>query len=58
MNDLARYRYQLDALVDKVRGREPRNWVTAEDSIKNMECLDMVYEKVHFSHYGRSCSAD
>ena len=49
LNSSSRYRYQLEAFVDKVKGREPRDWVTGEDSIKNMECLDMVYEKV--SHF-------
>lgn len=44
-----RYRYQLEAFVDKVKGRTPQTWVTAEDSIANMEAIEKVYEKVrHF----------
>ncbi|KAI0737096.1 NAD binding oxidoreductase [Daedaleopsis nitida] len=39
------YRYQLEAFVDKVRGREPVHWVTFESSIAQMETIDMVYEK-------------
>ncbi|OCF34183.1 hypothetical protein I317_01670 [Kwoniella heveanensis CBS 569] len=39
------YRYQLEAFVDKVRGREPKHWITAEDSIAQMETIDAIYEK-------------
>ena len=39
------YRYQLEAFVDKVRGREPVHWVSNEDSIDQMQTIDMVYEK-------------
>ncbi|KZW02292.1 NAD(P)-binding protein [Exidia glandulosa HHB12029] len=39
------YRYQLEAFVDKVRGREPVYWMTGEDSIKQMEAVEMVYRK-------------
>ncbi|KAJ3490933.1 hypothetical protein NLI96_g1063 [Meripilus lineatus] len=39
------YRYQLEAFVDRLKGRTPQTWVTAEDSIANMEAIEMVYEK-------------
>ncbi|KAA8898768.1 NAD binding oxidoreductase [Sphaerosporella brunnea] len=39
------YRYQLEAFVDKVRGREPVCWIEPEDSVMQMECIDSVYEK-------------
>jgi len=39
------YRYQLEAFVDKVRGREPKHWITKEDSIAQMETIDEIYEK-------------
>ncbi|KII87474.1 hypothetical protein PLICRDRAFT_55428 [Plicaturopsis crispa FD-325 SS-3] len=39
------YRYQLEALVDRLRGREPQTWVTAEDSITNMQWIEEVYAK-------------
>jgi len=39
------YRYQLEAFIDKVRGREPHAWVTEEDSIGNLEWVEKVYEK-------------
>ncbi|GLB41493.1 putative NAD binding Rossmann fold oxidoreductase [Lyophyllum shimeji] len=39
------YRYQLEAFVDKVRGREPAHWVTNQDSILQMETIDEVYKK-------------
>ncbi|KAF8967633.1 hypothetical protein BDZ97DRAFT_1802513 [Flammula alnicola] len=40
------YRYQLEALVDRIRGREPETWLTKEDSVANMEWIEKVYEKV------------
>jgi len=39
------YRYQLEAFVSKVRGREPACWVTNEESIMQMETIDAMYEK-------------
>ena len=39
------YRYQLEAFVDKVRGREPPHWITLESSIAQMETIDAIYEK-------------
>lgn len=38
------YRYQLEAFVDKLRGREPPHWISARDSIQQMEAVDAVYE--------------
>ena len=40
------YRYQLEAFVDKVRGRTPHAWVSEEDSVNQMKAVEMVYEKV------------
>ncbi|KAF9006041.1 NAD(P)-binding protein [Cyathus striatus] len=39
------YRYQLEAFIDKVQGREPQTWVSKEDTIGNMEWIEKVYEK-------------
>ncbi|KDQ61328.1 hypothetical protein JAAARDRAFT_30745 [Jaapia argillacea MUCL 33604] len=39
------YRYQLEAFVDKLKGRKPQHWITKEDSIANMEWIERVYEK-------------
>ncbi|KAF8216898.1 NAD(P)-binding protein [Mycena galopus ATCC 62051] len=39
------YRYQLEAFVNKVKGRKPHAWITKEDSIKNMEAIESVYAK-------------
>ncbi|KAK4219897.1 hypothetical protein QBC37DRAFT_73367 [Rhypophila decipiens] len=41
------YRYQLDAFVDRIRGRNiPTGaWVDGEDSIKTMKMIDMAYGK-------------
>ncbi|KAF8551684.1 NAD(P)-binding protein [Imleria badia] len=38
------YRYQLEAVVDQVRGRTPNSWVTSEDSVANMEWIEKIYE--------------
>ncbi|KAF5377795.1 hypothetical protein D9757_008091 [Collybiopsis confluens] len=39
------YRYQLEAFVDKLKGRSPQTWITREDSIANMEWVEKIYEK-------------
>ncbi|KAF8651474.1 hypothetical protein AX16_004773 [Volvariella volvacea WC 439] len=41
------YRYQFEAFVDMLRGRRPMggHWVTLEDSLEEMMCIDAVYEK-------------
>jgi len=39
------YRYQLEAFVDRVRGRAPQTWVSREDSVANMEWIEKIYEK-------------
>jgi hypothetical protein len=41
-----RYRYQLEAFVDKVRGRDPEHWFDAQDSIANMEWIEAIYKEV------------
>ncbi|KAF8159171.1 hypothetical protein B0H34DRAFT_392617 [Crassisporium funariophilum] len=38
------YRYQLEAFVDKVRGREPVCWVDGQESIMQMRTVDQVYQ--------------
>jgi predicted dehydrogenase len=39
------YRFQLEEFVKKVKGQQPRVWITGDDSIKQMEMIDMTYEK-------------
>ncbi|RMZ66112.1 fad binding domain-containing [Pyrenophora seminiperda CCB06] len=39
------YRYQLEAFVDRIKGRDVQYWVTGEDSIQQMRMVDMAYEK-------------
>ncbi|OBZ76357.1 D-xylose 1-dehydrogenase (NADP(+)) 2 [Grifola frondosa] len=39
------YRYQLEAFMDKVRGRKPQAWRSAEDSISSMHIIDTIYTK-------------
>ena len=41
-----RYRYQLEAFIDKLRGRTPEHWYDAQDSITNMEWIEAVYKEV------------
>ncbi|EON66977.1 NAD binding Rossmann fold oxidoreductase [Coniosporium apollinis CBS 100218] len=38
------YRYQMEAFVDRIKGKEPACWVPNEDSIAQMESIDAVYE--------------
>jgi hypothetical protein len=40
------YRHQLEAFVDKVRGRQPQHWFEAEDSVSNLHWIEQVYAKV------------
>ncbi|MCJ1256023.1 hypothetical protein MMC24_003842 [Lignoscripta atroalba] len=39
------YRYQLEAFVDKVRGKQPACWVENDESVQQMESIDAIYEK-------------
>lgn len=43
------YRYQLEAFVDRLKGRPTRAWVEKEDSIANIEWIEKIYEKVCLS---------
>lgn len=40
------YRFQLEALVDRIRNRRPDAWVEKEDSVATMHWIERVYEKV------------
>ncbi|KAI0759684.1 NAD-P-binding protein [Trametes elegans] len=37
------YRYQLEAFVDKVRGRTPQCWVDPKTTITQLECVERIY---------------
>ncbi|KAI6754913.1 hypothetical protein HG530_012665 [Fusarium avenaceum] len=39
------FRYQLEAFVNRVKGRETAYWVSREDSLNQMKMIDMAYEK-------------
>ncbi|KAI0282418.1 NAD(P)-binding protein [Russula brevipes] len=39
------YRYQLEAFIDKVRGRTPEHWYDAQDSITNMQWIETIYQE-------------
>ena len=51
---MRRYKYQLKAFVDRVRGRTPQNWYGAQDSIATMEWIEAIYKEV--SRYFFLCS--
>ena len=51
---MGRYRYQLEAFVDKVRGRAPHTWTSGEDSLAQMRAVEMVYEKVLYHFFPSS----
>jgi predicted dehydrogenase len=38
------YRWQLEAFMDKVRGKEPPYWVQSHESIIQMETIDEIYK--------------
>lgn len=40
------YRYQLEAFIEKVRGKEPFHWFDADDSVTNIAWIEKVYEAV------------
>jgi len=46
---VSRYRYQLEAFIDKLRGRNPEHWCDAQDSITNMQWIEAIYKEV--GHY-------
>lgn len=39
------YRWQLEAFVDAVKGTQPPVWVTNEESVDQMQTIDMIYQK-------------
>ncbi|KAF7330914.1 NAD(P)-binding protein [Mycena venus] len=41
------YRYQLEAFVDKVQGRNPQTWIEPEDTVANMKSVEEIYAKVN-----------
>ena len=46
-----RYRYQLEAFVDKVRGRQPQAWPSESESIAQMKCVEDIYHSVSVQDY-------
>ena len=42
----SRYRYQLEAFVDKIHGRTPSYWHEPVKSITEMETIERVYVQV------------
>lgn len=43
---LRSYRYQLEAFVDKVRGRTPQHWFDESESFAQMYWVEQIYKKV------------
>ncbi|KAL0061120.1 hypothetical protein AAF712_012114, partial [Marasmius tenuissimus] len=42
------YRYQLEAFVDKVRGRQPQTWIEGQETIDAMKLIEEIYAKDGF----------
>ncbi|KAJ7163609.1 NAD(P)-binding protein [Mycena crocata] len=42
------YRYQMEALVDKIQGRTPQTWLEPQDTIDNMKWIEAIYAKDGF----------
>lgn len=40
------YRYQLEAFIDKLKGRTPQTWLDEEDAVSNIEWIEKVYKEV------------
>lgn len=40
------YRYQLEAFVDKVRGRTPQSWTAAQEPVYQLKVVEQIYQKV------------
>ncbi|KAL2424522.1 hypothetical protein ABEF95_011388 [Exophiala dermatitidis] len=38
------YRYQLEAFVRKLQGKDPAYWVTNDESVKQMQTIDQIYQ--------------
>lgn len=38
-------RYQLEAFVDKITGKEPVHWIEPGDIINQMRTMDAIYDK-------------
>ncbi|KAI1325924.1 putative oxidoreductase [Xylariaceae sp. FL0255] len=39
------YRFQLEAFVNRIKGRKTQHWITGEDSVNQTKMLDMAYKK-------------
>ncbi|KAF8970151.1 NAD(P)-binding protein [Flammula alnicola] len=39
------YRYMLESFIDKLDGKEPKTWITADESVTQMEWIDATYLK-------------
>ncbi|KAG5647499.1 hypothetical protein DXG03_009436 [Asterophora parasitica] len=48
------YRYQLEAFVDRVKGRTPQTWVDKDDSIANLHWIEQIYAKTGLGSRPRS----
>ena len=46
------YRYQLEAFVDKIKGKQPKHWTEMDDALGMAEMTDRVYEKAEMPKRG------
>lgn len=45
------YRYQLEAFVDRAKGRTPQSWMNKEESIENILWIEEIYKKASYELY-------
>lgn len=41
-----RYRYQLEAFMDKIKGRDPQTWPPEDEAVKQLKWVENIYRKV------------
>ena len=51
------HRYQLEAVVDRLRGRDPVWWISGEESVMEMQTVDWVYKNAKMAMRPKSVSA-
>ncbi|KAJ8509402.1 hypothetical protein ONZ45_g8427 [Pleurotus djamor] len=48
------YRFQLEAFVDRLKGRTPQTWLENEDAVSNMEWIEKVYAETRLGSRPKS----
>ncbi|TFK26201.1 NAD(P)-binding protein [Coprinopsis marcescibilis] len=40
------YRYQLEAFMDRLKGRQPQTWISKGDSVANIQWIENIYQEM------------